>query len=401
MVDPPKFRLPPPFTIISHILSFSYGFTSDFTSWFFQHFLSRDVAEYFSFRVGGKWNYLMRLAQGWKFSPITAQTSSEILAYDEMDRIENLVWIDNIFMGGNTIHQAHLRKERFEKRCRDANAALGDMSEVTNKVVFVGGEFDLLHKKWRVKTTWVAKALSLLSITSFHMSVRRLWSIVGCLLWFLRMSLRPLTMIDPLIFFISRLAHKLASDQIHWDSNVELWKSVQDNISSLKQVIAENQWRCLSLFSSSLSEFPVERMVFSDASRWGGAGVWRGQVIWSGSWPQSWSQKDILFLEARAWELSICHLIEKGERDIVTIVDNQPLFYAIMKTRSKSFSTNHILHRTFQLLEKNQCSAYVGWVPSELMPADKASRGESENFSLPTRQQIIFSHFPFVAARNA
>ena len=199
MIDPPKFHLPQPISIIIVILSSHFAFVADFTSWFFQHDISIEIAQlFFAFRVGGGWNALVRLAQGWKFSPAIAQKSSETLAYDGHSRDNDLrlVWIDNLFFGSRSRDDAEKRRESFLSRCREARAEIGEISDIVTTFEYVGAEFDLLRKRWRVKSSWVLKATALLEGFPTTCSLRRLWCAMGVILWFLRLSLFPLTLAD-------------------------------------------------------------------------------------------------------------------------------------------------------------------------------------------------------------
>lgn len=398
MKEPPPFSLPSPFLIIVRILSFSFASTADFCSWFFQHGVHSSIAKFFAFRVGGKWVYLCRLAQGWKFSPVIAQTSSEILAFDENDpsKESSLVWIDNICIGADSHDRAREKRERFISRCESVGAEIGEISEVTQSLEYVGGEFDLREKRWRLKTNWIEKVVPILREFPERASSRRVWCAVGLILWFLRMSLRPLTLADPLIFFLSRLAKRITLGEIDWLERVTVWPTVRENLVSFIPLIEKNSWRKLSYPLPCPSE--KGPILFSDASLWGGAGVWRGEILWSAKWEEELTHRDILALEALAWERSVRAVVQQGCRHFASVVDNQPLYFSLLKTRSKSFAVNVILNRTFLFLSSNHCCIFAGWVPTDLMPADKASRGLTEKPKIPPLTQIRLSDYPFICA---
>ena len=399
MIDPPTFHLPPPIAIIITILSCEFGSCSDFRSWFFQHALDPEVGWFFAFRVGPKWNCLLRLAQGWKFSPVISQKSSEIITF-QPESIENhlsLVWIDNVFLGSRSEEGARERNISFRKRCDEAQAELGECGEVSTSVEYVGGEFDMKKKRWRLKESWIKKAITILLDLPAKMSPRRIWCIMGVILWFIRMSLLPFTIADPLIFFISRLAKRITSGEIEWKDHVEIWDTARDNISSFIPLFEKNAWQHLS---SSLPFPPPSHLPlsFSDASFKGAAGVWRNEVCWTICWDSLEHTRGILYLEALAWEKMVQHLVERNITSFCTVTDSEPLFFSLIKTRSKNFHVNGIIHRTLMHLRKKHCLVYVGWIGTDKMPADAASRGATAAPIIPPVDAIKFSQFPIVCS---
>ena len=402
MKEPPTFHLPQPISIICIILSSNFAVVADFRSWFFQHQICKEIAFlYFAFRVGGKWNALGRLAQGWKFSPSIAQKTSEILSFDPLsqDNDLRLTWIDNLFFGSRTVEDAQQKRMRFISRCDDARAEIGEISEIVTSFEYVGGEFDLIRKRWRVKDSWVRRALPLLDQFPPKTSLRRVWCVMGILLWFLRLTLLPLTLADPLIFFLSRLAKQVSTNTLDWTDTVEVWPSVLENIQSLKHTFHLNSWRTLSspLPFPSPNQLPL---AFSDASLVGGAGVYDGRVIWRSSWEHTQSQHDIFLLETRAWRETVRWMLDHNITSFVTVTDNQALYYSLIKTRSKNYQVNTILLDVLMMLREKRALIYAGWIDTESMPADAASRGVTERITTPNVNQIHFSQYPVVCSSD-
>ena len=148
--DPPPFSLPPPICIISTILSSLFAFIADFSSWFFQHYVSSEVASFFSLRVGSCPYLCTRLAQGWKFSPVTGQSSSSVLAHDPIcpEDPRSLVRIDDLFFGDLSKENIDSKRQRFLQRCERAGATIGTISNIVTKFSYVGMDFDLEMKRW-------------------------------------------------------------------------------------------------------------------------------------------------------------------------------------------------------------------------------------------------------------
>ena len=193
---PPPFRLPNHSQIILSVLSCDFAFIADFTSWFFQHEISEAISAYFAFRKGSKPYLLRRLAQGWKFSPIIAQTSSEILGSTSNDPglMWTFAWIDNLIFFDKSFHTLSDRRLQFLSQCSRANAILGELSSTCD---YVGMELDLKLKRWRVKPSWASKAATFVSdFTDCHsLLASDLWALSGLVLWYLRVSLLPILLV--------------------------------------------------------------------------------------------------------------------------------------------------------------------------------------------------------------
>ena len=399
MVDPPSFHLPSPIQIICTILQAEFGFVADFSAWFFQHSLDLEVAFYFCFRVHSKRYYLNRLAQGWKFSPVIAQDSSEILAYDEADPHNHLslTWIDDIFSGGHSHEETMLKRDRFIQRCRDANAVIGQITEVSTSFTYVGAEFDLKNKRWRVKTPWVEKAVVLIGSLTDSMNIASIWSIMGNIIWFYRLSLLPLASIDPLILFSIRLTHRLLKAEVTWESIVRVWPSVQQLCRNVLERMRENPWRCLSF---SLPFPHPQTFIFSDASIQGGAVVFDRKIVWRRTWSFPSSSSDIFYLESLAWRAAIEYLVSHNITCCVTVTDNEGLYYALMKSRSRDPSVNKLIAESFDKISKKKLIVFAGWIETSMMPADAPSR------SLPLlpydidRSMIKITKYPIVCSSD-
>lgn len=218
---------------------------------------------------------------------------------------------------------------------------------------------------------------------------------MGIILWFLRLTLLPLTLADPLLFFMSRLAKQVSTQTLRWTDTIPLWPSVFDNIGTLHHLIQVNAWRTLS-HSLPLPPPAHLPLAFSDASLTGGAGVVDGRVVWTCKWPQTPHNHNILELETRAWKTTVKWMSDHHFTAFVTITDSQPLYYSLIKTRSKNFQVNSILRDVILMLREKKTLLYVGWIDTKAMPADAASRGVNGVVLMPNVNQILFSQYPIV-----
>ncbi len=402
-VDPPSFSLPSPHIIILSILECEEGFVVDFTGWFFQHEISDSVAEFFPFRVRSHPYLGRRRAQGWKFSPVTAHTSSEILAFDpEFHAVcpPPLVWIDDLFFGDKESSRLTSRRENFVERCKRANAQIGSMSEISSSLTYVGMEFDLHRKKWRVKSSWAEKTILFLRSFSISLTIRvsDLWRILGLFIWFLRCSCRSLAILDPLISQAISLSLLLRLQELRWEDRIDLWPSSERCCSKMMRMIVDNSWRSVP---HSLPLSLPSLFIFSDASLLGGAVVCEEKVVWSRRWDFPTSSDDIFYLETLAWAAAINFLISQGLTGAITVVDNQGLYYSLLKTRAKDTRAGNIICKTSRKAERAKILLFAGWISTDMMPADAPSRGENFKVLEWRSEGIMISKWPFVFATDA
>lgn len=400
--QPPSFSLPSPITIICTILSCDVGFVVDFASWFFQHSLSLEVAEFFALRVGSSPYLLMRLAQGWKFSPFIGHSSSSILADDPQSPKEDssLVWIDDLFFGDHCSQTLESKKERFLDRCRKARATIGTMSEISSEVSYVGMEFNLRCKCWRLKSAWVKKFASFVSsISHISLSLSSLWALLGGFVWFLRCAARPLALLDDLISQAISLSPRLTTGTLTWTDKVELWPSASRCVTSLLSLVRKNQWRAITHPLPFRSSPPLP-YVFSDASVSGGAVVWNNTVVWETKWDFPTGPEEIFYLEALAWAAGVRLLHQIGLKSAITVVDNQGLFYTLLKGRSRDVRVGRLLVDIFQWAETKNLLLFAGWTPTDNMPADAPSRGHALCSHPVLIERISISKWPVVFASD-
>ena len=395
--DPPPFSLPPPICIISTILSSLFAFIADFCSWFFQHYVSPEVASFFSLRVGSSPYLCTRLAQGWKFSPVTGQSSSSVLAHDPMcpDDPRSLVWIDDLFFGDDSRENLDSKRQRFLQRCERAGATIGTISEIVTQFSYVGMDFDLEMKRWRVKSTWIEKFLSLLSSISSRTTPHIVWALLGGFMWFLRCSARPIALLDGLISQAVSLSPRLIDSSIGWSDPISLWPSATASISFLSSLVRDNTWRTIL---HPLPFKPPIHFIFSDASLKGGAAVFEDKIVWQTTWKFTVTSRDIFYLEALAWAAGVRTLPELGVRSATTVVDNEGLFHALLKSRAKDVRVGRIISDLYAWAEQKKFLLYAGWIDTKQMPADAPSRGEPLTEARPALESTRVSKWPFVFA---
>ena len=352
------------------------------------------IAHFFPFRVQSKPYFCRRLPQGWKFSPVTAQKSSEVLAWDPVSPgfSRSCVWIDDFFFGSHTEDELQVRKERFLERCDRANAKIGSMTEISTEIKFVGMDFDLERKRWRVKPDWCEKAKCRLDRFSSPCTLKDIWSVLGLLLWFLRCTGRPLALLDQLINLAARFAPLVLSEELNWNHLVSPWPSAMNVVREVSALVSVNLWRTTVV---PLPFVVPDLVVFSDASLYGGAAVFCSCVVWSKKWDFETTSADIFYLESLAWAAGIKAAHAKGARCLITAVDNEGLYYAMLKTRAKEFRVSKIIGDMLVWAEMHHVLLYAAWIPTDRMPADAPSRGNSLTLCNVPVDELRISRWPY------
>ena len=400
--DPPSFSLPSPIRIIETILSCELGFVTDFSAWFHQHWISPDISPFFALRVNSSPYLCSRLAQSWKFSPCIAQGSSSILVHDhDYPNATSLSWIDDNFFGDSSESPLSIRRNNFLERCSKAHAKIGAISDISDHVTYVGLELNLKEKKWRIKSTWAEKLLVFFSSLSLskeypHAPAQVLWILLGSFLWFLRCSHRPLALLDPLISQAIDISPHLIDESISWTDIISFWPSVVSCCLSLISLVEKNVWRSVP---HPLPFSPSSHFLFSDASLSGGAVVFDNKVIWSTTWDFDTAHTDIMYLETLAWAAGTRLIPSLGISSAVTVIDNEALYFSLLKTRSKNPKVNAVLSDVCLWAESKHLLLFAGWISTTLMPADGPSRGHPlPHEHKKKKNDIRFSSFPFVFA---
>lgn len=400
---PPTFHLPSPWDLITKALRYNVCFVADFLSWFFQHGIPVDVAKFFAFRVRTSPYLLLRLAQGWKGSPVIAQKSSEIIAAasDDPHLEKTEVWIDDLLFLDESEQHLTRRREVFLSVCNKVNAIIGDISPISSMGEYVGTQFDLHRKAWRVKPAWLEKAKTFLQHVLMHptLTATKLWATMGLILWYTRMSLLPIALLDPLINQTARLAADLLGGKKKWTDEVALWSDCRELVHQFIHEFSLQPWRVLNFVPPA---FPPSALLFTDASTHGGAAVADGIIIWQTLWDFPCDHRDILYLETLAWSAGVFQMLRSGTKSFISVVDSEALFYSIIKTRCDQFRVSTIICKTLLTAASHGCVLRVGWVCSDLNIADAASRGiKSVISTAPSIDAIRLSEVAPAVARYA
>ena len=142
-----------------------------------------------------------------------------------------------------------------------------------------------------------------------------------------------------------------------------------------------------------------EVLVFCDAHINGYGFVGGYPVVHHSSyWPigSSFSSKDMFYLEAIAAKRAVMTFAKTGRR-IHLATDNKALMFALRKKSTTCPRTAVVLHELFTHLRAMDCTLMVGWIPTELNPADELSRHD-----VPSREKLFDAeaHVEWTAPRG-
>ena len=159
-----------------------------------------------------------------------------------------------------------------------------------------------------------------------------------------------------------------------------------------------NPWRTLNFLPP---EFPSSTFLFTDARLFGGAAIADNAVIWQKTWDFPCDHRDILYLECLAWSAGVLKLLSSGIKSITSVVDNETLYHATIKTRCNQFRVSRVICQTLLKVASAGGFLRMGWISTEYNIADKASRGVQADLLIPNLENVRLSETAPAAASYA
>ena len=108
----------------------------------------------------------------------------------------------------------------------------------------------------------------------------------------------------------------------------------------------------------------------------------------------------MVYLESLAWAAGVRVAVRKGHHRLITVVDNEPLFYAMMKGRCTDQRVSSIIRELFLWCESERVILYPAWIDTLRMPADAPSRGFPLSLCEPPRDSLRIARWPCVCAMD-
>ena len=261
------------------------------------------------------------------------------------------------------------------QRCRETCDHIGaeiawDKSSPTprTRVQYVGIDFDLAARRFRLVPSWASKSASLMSaaVASPKQSLLSWWRVFGKLLWSLVATDTPLCECFHVLQWMRVCARRPHSGSLSWSSLVAPPAQVLSAIREAASVVRRNRWvpyvaaprRC--------------QLVVSDASLSGWGYIVNGNWARWGAWLRS---EHINVLELRAVLYAVTDLCSRGPVTICSLCDNTAVVSWLQHRRAPCPVANGLLRVLFATLRRSGSRLYVAWLRGgDFNPADYFTR---------------------------
>ena len=386
-------------TVISVVLSWSYAVDYDFRSYYFQFPLGRLIQPWFGVRRGSFKASYTKLPQGWSPAASVAQTTAELCIHNLLSSstpagqfsphmeagIHALVHIDNTALGGNTPDTVRALTAAFLRRCDYIGVELKQREgSPTAHLQYVGVDFDLARKQYRLIPSWARATASFIAEVSsvledgFCLPLRIIWQVLGNLFWTAHVCQIALGQYWRMMQFTRRTAPKTTDNSAVWDRPHNVSAGVLAEWHVFYERLEINAWLTPPPVSPALDCFTA--LLACDSSTPAGGFCWQDLPLvqqptcshhaswWQ--WPPRVCQKFSLpareaLAAIRASQDALPHL----SRPIIWLVDCLPVLQAL----HKGSSGKPVLNSLILCLRKLDGILWM-WVPTALMPADIYSR---------------------------
>ena len=386
-------------TVISVVLSWSYAVEYDYRSYYFQFPLGRLLQPWFGVRRGSFKASYTKLPQGWSPAASVAQTTSELCIHDLLSHpltagqlslhsetgIHALVHIDNTAIGGDREDTVRALMTEFLHRCDFIGVELKQREvTITTHLKYVGVDFDLTRKQYRLIPQWAHATASFIAEVSsvledgFCIPLRIIWQVLGNLFWTAHVCQLALGQYWRTMQFTRRTAPKTNDNRAVWDRPHSVPAGVLAEWHEFYERLQSNGWLTPPPRSPALDCFTA--LLASDSSTPAGGFCWQDlplaqqptcshQASWW-QWPPRVRQNFSLpAREALACIRASQDALPHMSRPIVWLVDCLPVLQAL----HKGSSGKPVLNALILCLRKLEGILWL-WVPTALMPADTYSR---------------------------
>lgn len=379
--EPPHTQLPGLEDVIRLAQRFSFCREYDGTGWFHQFGLHPDIARHWVLRVGKgryRWN---RMPMGWSRSVYVAHTVAEALAAVTSEHAFILVYVDNVYVFGDTIEAVEQLSHAFEERCTEVGAQFSVSTDTTTILTVLGIEVNLMLKTIALPQKFIAKATLVKDMFDElwwerGSSVQRptthlIWRVFGALTWGGRILGIRSCQYPHWIAWLCRRAHQLAERPQLWHSPCGIWPSARRELHAFLDKILTNQPRSILRMDS------VAHTLFTDASGSGYAIVHEGDLgrIVSRRWGPDMYSRPIaekeLYAVCQGVHDAMLH-VPTHVRHFSVLCDNANVVTWCTRWRGKSLFSNRLLQQLAHSLGSRQLS--VHWISTHDNIADEPSR---------------------------
>ena len=369
--------------------------TLDFSAWFDQHLIAKDVRPWFCFFFEGKWYRLCRLPMGMRQAVDIADTATRIIAsFPVPAGVRVDTYVDNIRFLGNCMDDVITAATEFVRRAHHVNATINEVcpslkedvskiKEAMTKIVVTAGEFLGIHFDYDTKLVKVGtKALLKLAalkevFDNGECTHRNLLAIFGVLFFALQA-----TGAHACCRYYALKEYSDASKLLQRDPGrlETLWKCSPSRLVHIKKWIEDVLKNEPVMVARRVAATDTEFIIVVDASGWGWGAILVNQRTgairtWNERWNNGWTgARKSAWSEPEGAKRAILHFFPEGTAHSIGVLsDSSTAVGAYTKGHSMKFEVN----RAIVDFESAFKSWNVRWyhIAGVLNCADGESRG--------------------------
>lgn len=387
MQRPPHFSLPSVQHLKDTVFFYSSGQTVDLRHCFYQFEISGGVERFFGIRARrGRTLTFNRMAMGWSWAPYIAQMVALRYLRPVLPHAV-AIYDDFLVLGKNneeTRERAVIVRERI-LRCGGTLHQTKSMSEPATEFVYMGVEWNLQNKSFRLAPSFVSKwepwFRKMESIG--QQKVHLIYSVIAASLYALRIWEEPACEYYEITRWMSRTAVDISAGKHQWRDSCTLPSKVRGELLPLLKKIQDNAWH---RWQPGPPASPLQ--IFSDASSIGWSWILcRGEEHVEGRCGSAPVRMHINVLELWALWQAVRIVTERYPGHTWTAwCDNLTVVYQTRRCRSQSFWPNYILRTLYRALRESGSRLFVQWIPTQEQKADRYTRLSS--FRLPVETEM-------------
>ena len=292
--------------------------------------------------------------------------------------------IDNTGIGGVNEDDVRLKVTEFLSRLAQVGVAVKDANPpITTHFEFIGIEFDLERRQYRLPPAWAHRAATFITEVcdlledQYLLPLRILWQVLGSIFWTAHATQRALGPFWHMMQFTRRSAPR---DHHHrsplWEKPHSVPPGVIDEWRQFSTMLVENQWLHPPSVPPAMASF--ETLLATDSSTPAGGYCFEALPpslsSHSAAWWQ-WPPKVFLHMSLPAREALACvraaqDALPSLTTPVIWLVDCRPVLQAM----KKGFSGAPVLNALILFLRNLPYPILWVWIPTALMPADTYSR---------------------------
>jgi hypothetical protein len=374
MQRPPHFSLPSVQQLKEKVFLYALGQTVDLRHCFYQFSVSGGVEDYFCVRARrGRVLSFQRMAMGWSWAPYIAQ--SVALAYLRPILPHAVAVYDDFLVLGDDEQQTESRAATVRSRitrCGGTLHATKSMTSPATIFVYMGIEWDLENKRFRLSPSFVAKWSPWLNkLPSEQLgSLHLLYSVVAAILYALRIWDEPACYYFEITRWVSQISASIGNGHRTWQDRASFPQKVWAEVLTLSTRLSSNPW---CTWQAGPPTSPTQ--IYSDASSCGWAWITYQGGILEGRCGPAPVAMHINVLELWALWQAI-RIVAQRSPGLAWIAwcDNLVVVHQVRRRRSPSFWPNFILRALCKLLKDTGSRLQVNWISTTEQLADRFTR---------------------------